>query len=155
MNEVVAKALRALAEAGIGMREPEQAELGGVRKPSAQGTVDLTPRKPDSPVEKPDLPDSILMARNPLKEICRLTLEGNPEAHRLSPDGRRWIGEHLETAVLKWLAHVLKPEPAWDAICPKGHRITEGVFARCLLGWCCEQCKQVFPASECKLRVRE
>lgn len=98
-----------------------------------------------------DLPDSVLTARYPLAEICRLTLEGNPEARQLSPNGRLWIAKHLEAAVLCWFAHLQKPEPAWDATCPKGHAVTDGIFVRALMGWVCESCEQVYPGGACRI----
>ena len=50
---------------------------------------------------------------------------------------------------------VIREGSTWRANCPKGHRIDDGIFARVLLGWACSECEQVYPASECKLRVRE
>ncbi len=97
---------------------------------------------------EPCLPESVLTARYPLAVLCRTALDSLPAAHKLSADERRCVAEHLEKTVLGWLAHVFKPEYAWEATCPKGHKITDGVFTRCLLGWCCPECEQVFPASE-------
>ena len=104
---------------------------------------------------EPCLPEVVLTARYPLAVLCRTAVDSLPTTHKLSADERRCVAEHLEKTVLGWLAHVFKPEYAWRATCPKGHQITEGVFARCLLGWCCPECRQVFPASECRLQIGE
>ena len=53
---------------------PEQDSTEGI--PKARGP------KADA---RPDLPEAVLLSRYPLAEICRLTLEGNPEARQLSP----------------------------------------------------------------------
>ncbi len=162
MNPVVERALRALAEAGIGGPPPTvAAEEGGTAKVGKEEERSLPegPRPGESLTEhsrtaEPCLPDAVLTARYPLAILCRATLDANPAASTLSADERRWIAEHVERAVLNWLAHVLKPEPAWDAVCPKGHGIDDGIFARVLVGWACPECEQVFPASECKLVLR-
>ena len=168
MNDVVAKALRALSDAGIGTQR--QGEHGGtapgktlvsksaevipgkVRKVAAERQTESKPPVSPNTIAKPDLPDSVLIARHPLAELCRLTLEGNPEAYKLSPDARRWIAEHVEMAVLNWLHWVFKPESAWEAHCPKGHRVSDGIFANALMGWCCAECQQVYPPGDCRLR---
>jgi hypothetical protein len=103
------------------------------------------------PALMPALPQSILVDQRPLATLCRVTLDGNPAAAKLSKDERRWIAEHLEAAVLSWLVHVFKPEYAWEATCSKGHHLTDGIFARCLLGWSCEGCKTVHRPEDCKL----
>jgi hypothetical protein len=173
MDTAVKRALRALAEAGIGgspaivAREESRSHgasqgdgivLRGVVEEPNRGERDHADRNigsEHSQAAGPNLPDAVLTARHPLAEICRATLDSNPAAGKLGADERRWLAEHLEAAVLNWLSYVLKPEPAWDATCPKGHRITEGIFAQCLLGWCCSDCKQAYPASECRLKRRE
>lgn len=52
--------------------------------------------------------------------------------------------------MLNWLRLCFEPEKAWDATCPKGHRVTEGIFVKVLMGWCCGECEQVYAARECK-----
>ncbi len=99
----------------------------------------------------PDLPETVLLTRYPLAALCKLTLDSNPAASKLSADERRWVAEHLEAGVLCWLSYVLKPEAAGDASCPKGHPVTEGIFVKVLMGWACQDCQQVYPASECPL----
>ena len=81
----------------------------------------------------PDLPEDVILTRHPLASLCRATIDANPAASKLTGVERRWLAEHLESAVLGWLAHVFKPEYAWEATCPKGHQVTDGIFARCLL----------------------
>lgn len=104
-----------------------------------------------------DLPEGILAARDPLAVLCWATLKANPAASKLTAEEQRWLVEHLQTAVLSWLAcFIIPPEEAisarshWDACCPRNHPVRDGVFARQLLGWCCESCHQVYPASECR-----
>lgn len=166
---------RRRAEAGIGGSPATVAgEEGGAAKVGAEEGRSLPevpspgeplpehPRTFGSIVPKveratagPGLPDAVLTARYPLAALCRATLDANPAARDLKPDERRWIAEHLERAVLNWLRLCFEPESAWDATCPRGHRVTEGIFAKVLMGWCCGECRQVYPAGECKLRVRE
>ena len=176
MNTAGEKALRALADAGIG--GPPVAvvgEEGGAAKvgmeegrlpdvPSSghrvkerlqEGPRSGEPFPEHSRTAEPCVPDGVLTARYPLAALCRATLDANPAAGKLTPDGRKWVAEHLEAAVLCWLSHILKPEPAWDAVCPNGHRITEGIFAKALMGWCCAECEQVYPAGDCKLRTSQ
>ena len=140
------------AEKGPGT-EPEQ---------SAPAMADLADRKADSSPERsrreagaamPDLPESVLVSRYPLAALCRATLDANPAASKFTGDERRWVAEHLEAAVLGWLKNILAPEYAWDARCPRGHQVSDGIFARCLLGWCCEQCQTVYGPGECKLNL--
>ena len=150
---------RCRAEAGIGGAPATLAgEEGGAAKVGTEEgrSFEKAPcpaaHSPEhSRTAEPCVPDAVLTARHPLAALCRATLDANPAASKLSPDGRKWVAEHLEAAVLNWLSHVLKPEPAWDAECPQGHRITEAIFVRTLAGWCCAECEQVYPAGECRL----
>lgn len=147
MNHDVERALRALADAGIGTRLPESPDPGPDREWAKANPPEPRPGSETAYT----LPESVLTARHPLAELCRLTLEGNPAASKLTKDDRQWIAEHLERAVLNWLKLIIQPETAWTAQCPKGHLITDGVFARSLLGWCCSECKQVYSSRDCKL----
>lgn len=104
------------------------------------------------------LPESVLTARNPLAALARLALDSLPAANKLNPAERGILADAFESVALQWLAEILKPEEViregstWRASCRKGHSVTEGIFARQLLGWVCPACEQVLPASECKLR---
>ena len=161
MNTAVEKALRALADAGIGGSPATVAgEEGGTAKAGTEAERNFregarpAESSPEvSRTEEASVPDAVLTARYPLAAICKAALDSNPAAGKLSADDRRWLAEHLEAAVLNWLSYVLKPEPAWDAKCPKGHRIIEGIFVKTLAGWCCGECGQVYPAEECRLRL--
>lgn len=110
---------------------------------------------------EPRLPDAVLTSRNPLAALGRLALDSLPAASKLNPAERCILADAFESVALQWLSEILKPEDViregstWRANCPKGHRIDDGIFARVLLGWACPECEQVYPASECKLRVRE
>ena len=137
---------RFLAELDTGEPRPVAAmEPGGVKAVSPATETERINRA------VVDLPESILTARNPLTALCRATLDSNPAAGKLNGDERRWISEHLELTVLNWLAQILKPEDTLDAACPKGHSLSEGIFVKSLVGWCCEHCRQVYPPSDCRL----
>ena len=165
MNEVVTKALRALSDAGIGIQPQPETE----RKPQGR-PADDSPRSqaaikptvsPAAHRPKAGLPESVLTACNPLAVLARLTLDSLPAASKLNPAERGILADAFESVALQWLAEILKPEEViregstWGGECRKGHPVTEGIFARQLLGWACPECEQVYPASECKLRVRE
>ena len=123
----------------------KRAEKGPEKEPEQPATAmpDLANQKAGSSPEEskrepvaaamPDLPENILLSRYPLAALCQATLDANPATGKLSRDERRWISEHLESAVLGWLQRVFQPEYAWEATCPKGHQVTDGIFARCLL----------------------
>ena len=117
------------------------------------GTRSGVPPEPREP--EAGLPESVLTSRYPLSALSRAALDSLPAAGKLSPQERRIILDALEVVVLNWLRTVFQPESAWEATCPKGHAVHDGVFARCLLGWNCEQCQQVYAPGECKLRLPE
>ncbi|MBI3934959.1 MAG: hypothetical protein HY316_09730 [Acidobacteria bacterium] len=137
MNATVEKALRALADAGIG---------GPSQQKAVEQNLPVEPR-PQSPV----LLDAVLTARHPASALCRAALDANPAARKMTTGERRSLAEGLEGIVLAWLSEVLRPEFAWDATCPRGHHIRDGVFVRTLAGWVCDACKQVYASGDCKL----
>ena len=145
MNTAVEKALRALAEAEIGdFPKALAGEESGAANVGTEGEQAFREEsRPGEPLPQhtrmagPCVPDAVLTSRYPLAEICRATLDANPAACKLSADERRWLAEYLEAAVLNWLRRCFEPERAWDATCPKGHRVAEGIFAKVLMGWCC------------------
>ena len=144
------------AETGVETQNRERAQ-SNITIPK----VVLRPSQSPGPKEdKLYLPESVLAARDPLGVLCRATLKSNPAASKLTAEEQRWIAEHLQTAVLSWLARfVIPPEEAisagshWDACCPRNHPVEDGVFARQLIGWCCESCHQVYPVSECRFSI--
>lgn len=141
---------------GLPTRKPEPSGRTGSSAPTTTERVSSVTEKSVPKAEvRVNLPDAVLTARHPLATLCQATLDANPATCKLSADERRGIAAHLEAAVLNWLSCVLKPEPAWDAECPKGHRITDGIFAKVLMGWCCGDCGQVYAPNECKLRSPE
>ncbi len=142
----------------------KRAERGPATEPEqpAPAIPDLANEKARSSPEEskrelvaatPDLPGNVLLSLYPLGALCRATLDANPAASKLTKDELRWIAEHLEAAVLQWLKTVFQPEYTWEATCPKGHQVTDGIFVRCLLGWCCERCRTVYRPEDCKLNL--
>ena len=158
MNDVVAKALRALTDAGIGTQPQPETER---KTQDCPKTDDLRKSQPKAHSPEVGLPESVLTACNPLAALARLALDSLPAASKLNSAERGILADAFESVALQWLSEILKPEEViregstWRAECRKGHPVREGIFARQLLGWVCPECEQVYPASECKLRVRE
>ena len=99
------------------------------------------------------LPECVLLSRNPLAALAQMALSSLPAADKLDPAERRIVADALERVVLQWLRTAIGLEAAWDATCPRGHVVRDGIFVRQLLGWACPECEQVLPASECKLKA--
>ena len=130
-------------------RPADDLRKSGTKTPAA---VSLETHGPEANTT-PDLPESVLASRYPLAALARLALDSLPAAGKLSPQERRIILDALEVVVLNWLRTVSQPQSAWKATCPKGHLVADGIFVKALVGWCCEQCEQVYPSRDCKLRI--
>ncbi len=154
MNLVVERALQALRDAGIGTQPQPETERKHQGRPAYDSPKFQAAIKPTDTqaAHGPEigLPENVLLTRYPLAALCKLTLDSNPAAGKLSAVEKQWVAEHLERAVLNWLERIIQPEDVWEATCPRGHHVSQGIFVKCLLGWCCSKCQQVFPASECR-----
>ena len=127
------------------IKHPAAVQQGESIKPKRPYTLPTKPTKP------PSSPGPVLEAQGEkLASICRETLAANPAATKLDGGDREWIAEHLRLAVLNWLGRTVQPEDVWEAICPRGHGITQGIFVKCLAGWCCDECQQVYPPEHCR-----
>ena len=148
----------------------KQLQLEVERKTQSRPAADdsrksLAETLPAAPAEahgpETGLPEGIFASRYPLAVLSLATLDSLPTAQKLSAQERRIVADALEIAVLQWLRKILQPEEViregstWRASCRKGHAVRQAIFVRQLVGWCCEECQQVYPASECRLRIGE
>jgi hypothetical protein len=173
-NEIKSLAMKVLAKKGVDRKMGCPIPITSVNSSGTEESVGQAPGIQQAeqngiqisqeyyvPPNYSHLSDRILTSRKPLAELIKLMLEGNPESHKLSHDGRRFLAEHVEMGVLNWLDKFVLPSeeaiPAgsnWRARCYKGHTVKDGIFVKTLVGWRCEQCKQVYPVVACIVKSK-